>query len=110
MAGIAALGGMAAMGGPADAPPTTCVLMKNMFDPNGEDEKNDPEFFEDLMEGVKEDGEEPTRGYTGGEVGGCGQRRRGGGRRQDTGWRDVGHGGRLRRAAHMLTKSIEPSA
>ena len=46
--------GMAAMGATA-SPPTTCVLVKNMFDPNGEDEKNDPEFFDDLMEGVKEE-------------------------------------------------------
>ena len=67
--GLAPLGGMGGMGmmgmpmgnlaalgaAEAPAPPSTCVLMKNMFDPNGEDEKNDPEFFEDLMEGVKEE-------------------------------------------------------
>ena len=37
------------------APPSLCVLMKNMFDPNGEDEKGDPEFFNDLQEDVKEE-------------------------------------------------------
>jgi len=33
-------------------PPTQYVLMKNMFDPNGEDEQNDPDFFDDLREDV----------------------------------------------------------
>ena len=37
------------------APPSTCVLLKNMFDPNGEDERNDPDFFDDLREDVKEE-------------------------------------------------------
>ena len=43
---------MMGMGGvPSEplAPPSLCVLMKNMFDPNGEDEKGDPEFFTDLQ-------------------------------------------------------------
>ena len=32
-----------------------CVLMANMFDPNGDDEKNDKYFFEDLREDVTEE-------------------------------------------------------
>jgi len=33
-------------------PPSQHVLMKNMFDPNGEDEQNDADFFDDLSEDV----------------------------------------------------------
>lgn len=51
--GIGALG--AAMHSEPLAPPSICVLLKNMFDPEGEDEKNDPEFFTDLQEDVKEE-------------------------------------------------------
>jgi len=59
MAGMMGMGGMAGMMGmDAAGPmptPSLCVLMKNMFDPNGEDEKGDPEFFNDLQEDVKEE-------------------------------------------------------
>ena len=50
------MGGMAmGMGMEQVAAPSTCVLMKNMFDPNGEDEKNDKDFFSDLKEDVKDE-------------------------------------------------------
>ena len=58
MAGMMGMGGMAGMMGMDAGPvaaPSLCVLMKNMFDPNGDDEKNDPEFFNDLEEDVKEE-------------------------------------------------------
>ena len=58
MAGMMGMGGMAGMMGMDAGPvaaPSLCVLMKNMFDPNGEDEKGDPEFFNDLQEDVKEE-------------------------------------------------------
>jgi len=44
----------AAVGAPAQ-PPSNFVLMKNMFDPNGEEERNDPDFFLDLREDVMEE-------------------------------------------------------
>ena len=58
--GGAAMPGMppampAAMGGAAAGPTTRFVLLKNMFDPNGDDEKNDPHFFDDLCEDVSEE-------------------------------------------------------
>ena len=37
---------------PMPGPPSRCVRMTNMFDPNGEDEKNDPDFFLDLRDDV----------------------------------------------------------
>jgi len=37
------------------AEPSSCALLKNMFDPNGEDERNDKDFFVDLAEDVKEE-------------------------------------------------------
>jgi len=36
-------------------PPSRCALLKNMFDPNGDDERNDPNFFDDLCEDVTEE-------------------------------------------------------
>jgi len=45
-------------GGPPTAPPSDpsiCVILKNMFDPNGEDERNDKDFFHDLKEDIKEE-------------------------------------------------------
>ena len=63
--GLAPLGGMAGMAGmmglgalmPSEplATPSACVLLKNMFDPEGEDEKSDPDFFTDLKEDVKDE-------------------------------------------------------
>ena len=50
-----AVPGMPAAGA-APAGPSTCyVLMKNLFDPNGEEEKADPNFFDDLKEDVTEE-------------------------------------------------------
>lgn len=37
------------------APPSLCVLLKNMFDPDGEDERGDASFFSDLQEDIKEE-------------------------------------------------------
>merc|ERR1740117_2845790 len=50
MMGMMGMGGMMGMDAGPVAAPSLCVLMKNMFDPNGDDEKNDPEFFNDLQE------------------------------------------------------------
>ena len=55
MAGMMGMGGMMGMDAGPVAAPSLCVLMKNMFDPNGDDEKNDPEFFNDLQEDVQEE-------------------------------------------------------
>ena len=35
--------------------PSRCVLLKNMFDPNSEDARNDPDFFDDLCDDVSEE-------------------------------------------------------
>jgi RNA-binding protein 39 len=43
-------GGLAAPG-----PPSVFVLLRNMFDPDGDDEKNDEHFFDDLEEDVAEE-------------------------------------------------------
>ena len=40
------------MPGMMPGPPSRCVLLKNMFDPNGEDARNDPDFFDDLCDDV----------------------------------------------------------
>lgn len=53
--GMMGMGGMMGMDAGAVAPPSLYVLMKNMFDPNGDDEKNDPDFFSDLQEDVTEE-------------------------------------------------------
>jgi len=37
------------------AEPSCCALLKNMFDPNGEDERNDKDFFDDLREDITEE-------------------------------------------------------
>ena len=47
-------GALGAVGAPP-AEPSSCCLLKNMFDPNGEDETNDKDFFDDLKEDVKEE-------------------------------------------------------
>jgi len=55
--------GMPGFGLPAPAPPppaplgppSSCVLLKNMFDPHSEDAKTDPDFFSDLREDVGEE-------------------------------------------------------
>ena len=36
-------------------PPSKCIRLVNMFDPNGDDERNDPHFFEDLCEDVSDE-------------------------------------------------------
>ena len=50
-------GFMAAVGGGSAVadPPSTCVLLTNMFDPDGHDEKTDPNFFDDLCEDVADE-------------------------------------------------------
>jgi len=40
---------------PLSGPPTAYVLMKNFFDPNGDDERHDPDFFLDLKDDVTEE-------------------------------------------------------
>ena len=63
MAGMAGMPGMPGMPGqlpgslpiPAPAVSSKCVLLVNMFDPNGEDEKNDKYFFDDLREDVMDE-------------------------------------------------------
>ena len=60
--GMPGLPGMMPMPDPAagggvapPGPPSKVVLLKNMFDPNGSDERNDPDFFEDLTEDVTDE-------------------------------------------------------
>lgn len=58
---IPGLGGMPGLPAPPTmpaappAPPSNCVLLKNMFDPDGEDERNDASFFSDLRDDVKDE-------------------------------------------------------
>jgi len=50
--------GMAGMAGAVEPPAgatSRFVLMKNMFDPEGNDEKNDPDFFDDLREDIRDE-------------------------------------------------------
>lgn len=56
MMSMVGMGGMGALMPEVPmAAPSACVLLKNMFDPEGEDEKGDPDFFTDLQEDVKEE-------------------------------------------------------
>lgn len=51
MPGVAAPSGLALSRGA----PSCLVLLKNMFDPHGRDERDDPDFFDDLCEDVSEE-------------------------------------------------------
>mmetsp|Transcript_45277 Transcript_45277/g.118839 ORF Transcript_45277/g.118839 Transcript_45277/m.118839 type:complete len:136 (-) Transcript_45277:459-866(-) len=48
-------GGDTAPPQPPQGPPTTFVLAENLFNPEGDDELNDPHFFSDLKEDVAEE-------------------------------------------------------
>ena len=60
MQGVGAMPAVPGLGAPAMpaaplVPPSSCVLLKNMFDPDGEDERNDKDFFVDLRDDVKQE-------------------------------------------------------
>jgi len=55
MAGMAGMPGMAAAMDAAPGVVSRFVLMKNMFDPEGADEKDDPDFFDDLREDIRDE-------------------------------------------------------
>ena len=55
MAGVPGMMPPAMPGAAPTGPPSKCIRLVNMFDPNGDDERNDPHFFEDLCEDVSDE-------------------------------------------------------